>query len=90
MRLHLGLELDASVVQPTGEAVIDLDIFAVDGRAVVNVRDLKFTSTSSIFDLAARALAKPLGIWLAGPLGQALMKPSPACPSRMNVSKMWK
>jgi hypothetical protein len=72
MRLHLGFELDASLVQPKGEAVIDLDVFAVNGRAVVNVRDLKFTSTSSIFDLAARALAKPLGIWLAGQLGQAL------------------
>jgi len=39
---------------------------------VVNVRDLQFTSTSSIFDLAARALAKPVGIWLARQLGQAL------------------
>ena len=72
MRLHLGFELDASLVQPKGEAFIDLDISAVNGRAVVNVRDLKFTSTSSIFDLASRALAKPLGIWLAEQLGQAL------------------
>jgi hypothetical protein len=72
MRLHLGFELDASVVQPKGEAVIDLEITAVHGRAVVNVRDLKFTSTSSLFDLAGRALAKPLGIWLAGQLGKAI------------------
>jgi hypothetical protein len=72
MRLRLGFELDASLVQPKGEAVIDLDIFAVNGRAVVKVHDLKFNSTSSIFDLAGRALARPLGIWLAGQLGQAI------------------
>jgi hypothetical protein len=72
MRLHLGFELDASLVQPKGEAVIDLDISAVNGRAVVNVRDLKITSTSSIFDLAGHALAKPLETWLAGQLGQAI------------------
>ena len=72
MRLRLGFELDASVVQPKGEAVIDLDIAAVNGRAVVKVHDLKFNSTSSIFDLAGRALAKPLGGWLAGQIGQAI------------------
>ena len=119
MRLHLGFELHASLVRPKGEAVIDLDISAVNGRAVVNVRDLKFNSTSSVFgsgkevsdenftaetaeraepnfmvnlcvlrvlggvhhlpcnhhpvfDLASHALAKPLGIWLAEQLGQAL------------------
>lgn len=72
MRLQLGFELDANVVQPKGEAVIDLDITAVNGLAVVDVHDLKITSTSSIFDLAGRALAKPLGSWLAQQLGQAI------------------
>jgi hypothetical protein len=72
MRLHLGFELDASVVQPKGDAVIDLDISAVNGQAVVTVHDLKFNSTSSIFDLAGRALAKPLGVWLAQQLSKAL------------------
>lgn len=72
MRLQLGFELDANVVRPKGEAVIDLDITAVNGRAVVNVHDLKITSTSSIFDLAGRALTKPLGSWLAQQLGQAI------------------
>jgi hypothetical protein len=72
VRLRLGFELNASVVQPKGEAVIDLDITAVNGRAVVKVHDLKFNSTSSIFDLAGRVLSKPLGIWLAGQIGQAL------------------
>jgi len=72
MRLRLGFELDASVVQPKGEAVIELEITAINGQAVVNVHDLKITSTSSIFDLAGRALAKPLGSWLAQQLGKAI------------------
>ena len=72
MRLRLGFELDASVVQPKGEAVVDLEITAVDGQAVVNVHDLKITSTSSIFDLTGRTLAKPLGGWLAQQLGKAI------------------
>jgi hypothetical protein len=31
MRLQLGFELDVSLVQPKGQAVIDLDISAVAG-----------------------------------------------------------
>jgi hypothetical protein len=72
MRLHLGFELDASFVQPKGEADVDLDFAVANGQAVVNVRDLHIDSTSPIFDLAGRALSKPLGDWLAGQLSAAL------------------
>ncbi len=87
MRLHLGFELDASVVQPKGEAVIDLDISAVNGRAVVKVRDLKFNSTSSIFDLAAGPWRNRSESGWPDNSARPSMRPSPACPSRMNGSK---
>ncbi len=72
MRLRLNFELDATVARPQGEAIIDLDFAAANGRAVVKVRDLKVNSNSSLFDLTSRVLAKPLGSWLAQQLSDAL------------------
>ena len=72
MRLRLKFELDASIVQPKGEAILDLDFAVAHGQAVVHVRDLKFNSDSTVFDLAGRALSQPLKVWLAQKLGDAL------------------
>ncbi len=72
MRLRLGFELDASLVQPRGEATLDLDFAVANGQAIVTVRDLNLTSSSSLFDFAGKVLSKPLGDWLAQKLGEAI------------------
>jgi hypothetical protein len=72
MQLRLGFELDASVARPKGEAVIDLEFSAVNGQAVVTVRDIKIDSSNVLLDVGSRVLAQPLRAKLAQQLSQAI------------------
>jgi predicted component of type VI protein secretion system len=72
MQLRLGFELDASVVRPKGVAVIDLDLSAANGQAVVTVRDIKIDSSNVVLDVASRMLSQPLRDMLAQELSQAI------------------
>jgi hypothetical protein len=72
MQLRLGFELDASVAHPRGEAVIDLDFSAADGKAVVSVRSIQIDSSNVVLDLASQMLSQPLREMLAQQLSQAL------------------
>ncbi len=72
MRLHLRFELDASVVQPKGEATIDLSFSAKQGRAVVKVQNIQINSGSSVLDVGSRVLSGPLRVLLAKQLSEAI------------------
>jgi hypothetical protein len=72
MQLRLEFELNAGVMRPRGEALIDLDLSAVNGQAVVTVRSIKIESTNVLFDVATRALSQPLREMLATELSEAL------------------
>lgn len=54
MQLRLGFELDASVARPTGVAVIDLDLSAANGQAVVTARNIKIESGNVVLDVGNR------------------------------------
>ena len=72
MQLRLGFELEASVARPIGEAIIDFDFSAADGKIVVKVRNIQIDSSSIALDVAGRMLSQPLRIILAQQLGQAI------------------
>jgi hypothetical protein len=87
MQLKLGFELDASVVRPTGEAVIDLDFSAVNGLAVVNVRSITIDSSNVVLDLTTRMLSQPLRELLAQELSKALNQTIADLPNQMPALK---
>ena len=87
MQLRLGFELDASVARPRGEAVIDLDFSAANGKAVVKVRSIKIDSSSVVLDVTSRMLAQPLRVILAQQLSQAINQAIADLPSQVPVLK---
>jgi hypothetical protein len=87
MQLKLGFELDASVARPRGEAIIDLDFSAVNGKAVVNVRNIKIDSSSVVLDVASRMLSQPLREMLAQELSQAINEAIADLPNQVSVLK---
>ena len=87
MQLRLGFELDASVAHPTGEAVIDLDFSAANGRAVVNVRNIQIDSSNVMLDLASRMLSQPLREMLAQELSQAINQAVADLPNQVSALK---
>ena len=72
MQLRLGFELNAGFMHPQGEALVDLDLSAVNGQAVVKVRSIKIDSSSMMLDLATRMLSQPLREMLAAEMSEAL------------------
>jgi len=87
MQLRLGFELDASVTRPKGEAAIDLDLSAVNGKAVVNVRDIKIDSSNVVLDLTSRVLSQPLREMLAQELSRALNEAIAGLPNQVSALK---
>jgi hypothetical protein len=87
MQLRLGFELDASVAQPRGEAVIDLDFSAANGKAVVSVRSIKIDSSNVVLDLASRVLSQPLREMLAQELTQAINQAVADLPNQVSALK---
>ena len=72
MQLRLSFELNASVMHPKGEALLELDFSAVNGQAVVSVRSIQIDSSNVMLDMATRMLSEPLREMLAAELSQAL------------------
>lgn len=72
MQLRLAFELDASVTQPTGEAIIDLDFSTDAGRISIKVRNIAIESSSLVLDVTSRLLSLPLRELLALELSRAL------------------
>jgi len=72
MRLTLRFELDAGLVQPKGEATVDLKFSTREGQAVVEVQNLTINSSSSMFDVGSRLLSGPLRQVLAQELSAAI------------------
>ncbi len=72
MRLTLRFELDAGVVKPKGEALLDLKFSAQQGQAVVEVQNLTIKSSSSMLDMGSRLLSRPLRQVLAQELSEAI------------------
>ena len=87
MQLKLSFELDASMVRPRGEAVIDLDFSAANGKAVVSVSSVKIDSSNVMLDLASRILSQPLREMLAQELSQALNQAIADLPNQISVLK---
>ncbi len=87
MQLRLGFELDASVTRPKGEAVIDLDFSAVQGKAIVKVRNIKIDSSNVVLDVASRMLSQPLREMLAQELSQAVNQAIADLPNQVTVLK---
>ncbi len=87
MQLRLGFELDASVARPRGEAVIDLDFSAANGRAVVGVRSVKIDSSNIVLDLASRMLSQPLREMVAQELTQAINQAVADLPNQISALK---
>ena len=87
MQLRLGFELDASVARPKGEAIIDLDFSAANGRAIVTVRDIKIESSNVVLDVASRMLSQPLRDMLAQELSQAINQAIADLPNQVSVLK---
>ncbi len=87
MQLRLGFELDASVAHPTGEAVIDLDFSATDGKAVVSVRSIQIDSSNVVLALASRMLSQPLREMLAQELTQAINQAVADLPNQVSALK---
>jgi len=87
MQLKLGFELDASVTQSTGEAVIDLEFSAANGKAVVSVRNIKINSNSLMLDVGSRVLAQPLRTLLAQQLSKAVNEAIADLPNQVSTLK---
>ena len=85
MQLRLGFELDASVAHPMGEAVIDLDFSAANGKAVVSVRSIQIDSSNVMLDLASRMLSQPLREMLAQELSQAINQAVADLPNQVSA-----
>lgn len=87
MQLRLGFELDASMTRSKGEAVIDLDFSAANGRAVVTVRNIKIDSSNIVLDVASRVLSQPLRSLLAQELSEALNEAIADLPNQVSALK---
>ena len=87
MQLKLGFELDASVTRSKGEAIIDLDFSAANGRAVVTVRNIKIDSSNVVLDVASRMLSQPLRDMLAQELSRAINQAIADLPNQVSVLK---
>lgn len=87
MQLKLGFELAASVTQSTGEAVIDLDFSAANGKAVVTVRNVKIDSNNLVLDVGSRVLAQPLRTLLAQQLSKAVNEAIADLPNQVSALK---
>lgn len=87
MQLRLGFELDASVTQPKGEAVIDLDFSATNGKAIVKVRGVKIDSSNVLLDVASQVLSQPLREMLAKQLSQAINQAVADLPKQVSTLK---
>ena len=87
MQLRLGFELEASVAQPRGEAVIDLDFSAANGQAVVKVTNIKIDSTNVVLDVASQMLSQPLRDMLGQELSQAINQAIADLPNQVSVLK---
>lgn len=87
MQLRLGFDLDASVARSTGEAVIDLDFSAVNGQAIVTVRDIQISSGNVLLDVGSRVLAQPLRAMLAQQLSKALNEAIADLPNQVSALK---
>jgi hypothetical protein len=87
LQLHLGFELDTNIMRPKGEAVIDLDLSAINGQAVVAVRDIKITSSNVVLDVTTRMLSQPLREMLAKQLSQALNQAIADLPNQISALK---
>ncbi len=87
MQLRLGFELDASVTRYKGEAVIDLDFSAANGRAVVTVRNIKIDSGNVVLDVGSRVLSQPLRIMLAQQLSKAINEAIADLPNQISALK---
>ena len=72
MQLRLSFELNANIMHPKGEALLELEFSAVNGQAVVNVRSIQIDSSNVMLDAATRMLSQPLREMLAAELSQAL------------------
>ena len=70
-----------------GEALIELDISAVNGQAVVNVRDMKIDSSNPMLDVATRMLSQPLREMLAAELSKALNEAIADLPNQVSALK---
>ena len=87
MQLKLGFELDASMTHSTGEAVIDLDFSAANGKAVVSVRNIKINSNSVMLDVGSRVLSQPLRTILAQQLSKAVNEAIADLPNQVSALK---
>jgi hypothetical protein len=87
MQLKLGFELDASVARPKGEAVIDLDVSAANGQAVVKVSNIKIDSSNVVLDVASRMLEQPLREMPAQQLSQAINQAITGLPNQVSALK---
>jgi hypothetical protein len=87
MQLRLGFELDAGVTRSTGEAVIDLDFSAANGRVIVTVRDIKIASGNVVLDVGSRVLSQPLRTLLAQQLSKAINEAIADLPNQVSALK---
>ena len=87
MQLRVKFELDASVIRPKGEALIDLDVTAEQGKAIARVSNIKVDSSNAVFDLTSRMLEQPLRELLSMELSRALNQTLADLPSQIPVLK---
>ncbi len=85
MQFRVKFELDASLVRPKGEAVIDLDLSVEDGRAIARVVTIKVDSGNAVFDLTSRMLEQPLRELLSAELSRAFNQAITELPSQVPV-----
>ena len=85
MQLRVKFELDASVVRPKGEALIDLDLTAEEGKAIARVLTIKVESGNAVFDMTSRMLEQPLRELLSAELSRALNQAIAELPSLVPV-----
>ncbi len=85
MQLRVKFELNASVVRPKGEALIDLDLSAADGKAIARVSTIKVESSNAVFNLTSHILEQPLRELLSAELSRALNQVIAELPSQVPV-----
>lgn len=87
MQLRLGFELDTNVMRPKGEAVIELELSAVEGQATVKITNIKIDSSNVVLDLTSRMLSQPLREILAQELSLALNQAIADLPRKVSALK---
>ncbi len=87
MQLKLGFELDASVARPKGEAIIDLELSAASGQAVVKVSNIQIDTSNVVLDVASRMPAQPLREMLAQQLSRAINEAIADLPNQVSALK---